>query len=177
MSGSRVLAIVGAKDSGKTTLLEGLIGQLTRRGYRVGSVKHSHHSGSPDRPETDTWRHAYAGASPVFLVGRDYTMQVQRTSREPRPQELAAMCPELDLLLLEGFTDSPVARIEVVGRGEALRSVGQGPLLAVAAADPEAAQLLGADVPIFCRDDLQGLAELVLTRCLPGSPEGGDADG
>ena len=43
----KVLLIVGYKKVGKTTLIERLIPELSRRGYRVGTVKH-HHSDFPD---------------------------------------------------------------------------------------------------------------------------------
>ena len=42
----KVLLIVGYKKVGKTTLIERLIPELSRRGYRVGTVKH-HHSDFP----------------------------------------------------------------------------------------------------------------------------------
>ncbi|MDD5704252.1 MAG: molybdopterin-guanine dinucleotide biosynthesis protein MobB [Dehalococcoidales bacterium] len=36
-----IVSIVGRSDSGKTTLLEGLIAELNRRGRRVIVMKHS----------------------------------------------------------------------------------------------------------------------------------------
>ena len=38
-----IVSIVGKSDSGKTTLIEKLIPELTRRGYRVATVKHHAH--------------------------------------------------------------------------------------------------------------------------------------
>ncbi|MFZ1983385.1 MAG: molybdopterin-guanine dinucleotide biosynthesis protein MobB [Desulfatitalea sp.] len=38
-----IVSIVSKKNSGKTTLLDKLIPELCRRGYRVGTVKHDHH--------------------------------------------------------------------------------------------------------------------------------------
>ncbi|MDA8163637.1 MAG: molybdopterin-guanine dinucleotide biosynthesis protein MobB, partial [Desulfobacteraceae bacterium] len=35
-----VVSLVGRPDCGKTTLLEKLIPELNRRGYRVGTIKH-----------------------------------------------------------------------------------------------------------------------------------------
>jgi molybdopterin-guanine dinucleotide biosynthesis protein MobB len=40
---SPVIGIAGWKNSGKTTLVTKLIAELTRRGFRVASVKHAHH--------------------------------------------------------------------------------------------------------------------------------------
>ena len=41
MSICPIVSIVGRSDSGKTTLLEGLITELKQRGYRVAVIKHS----------------------------------------------------------------------------------------------------------------------------------------
>ena len=43
-----VLAVSGAHNSGKTTLLEKLIPLLRARGLKVGVIKHDGHSDSPD---------------------------------------------------------------------------------------------------------------------------------
>ena len=63
-----VLGIAGWKNSGKTTLAVKLIGELTRRGYRVASIKHAHHEADIDHENTDTYRHRAAGAAEVALV-------------------------------------------------------------------------------------------------------------
>ena len=39
-----LIGIAGWKNSGKTTLAVRLIAELTRRGYRVSSIKHAHHA-------------------------------------------------------------------------------------------------------------------------------------
>ena len=45
----RVFGITGWKNSGKTTLTEKLVAELTRRGYRVSTVKHAHHDFDIDK--------------------------------------------------------------------------------------------------------------------------------
>ncbi|MBW2678986.1 MAG: molybdopterin-guanine dinucleotide biosynthesis protein MobB [Deltaproteobacteria bacterium] len=40
---TQILSVVGKSRSGKTTLIERLIPEIKKRGYRVGSVKHAHH--------------------------------------------------------------------------------------------------------------------------------------
>ena len=64
-----VLAVLGRKHSGKTTVVEGLVSELVKRGLRVATVKHVSRSGfSMDAEGKDTWRHSAAGANPVMLV-------------------------------------------------------------------------------------------------------------
>jgi len=38
-----IISVVGKSDSGKTTLIERIIPELTKRGYRVATVKHDVH--------------------------------------------------------------------------------------------------------------------------------------
>ena len=52
-------------DRGKTTLLIELVEELTRRGVRVGTIKHSSHSHELDTPGKDSFRHRQAGATPA----------------------------------------------------------------------------------------------------------------
>ncbi len=63
------LAFIGYQNSGKTTLVEKVIAELTARGLRVGSLKHhGHHGFDIDVPGKDSWRHAQAGSRHVGLV-------------------------------------------------------------------------------------------------------------
>ena len=57
-----VLAVSGAHNSGKTTLLEKLIPVLRSRGLKVGVIKHDGHDFTPDVPGTDSYRLREAGA-------------------------------------------------------------------------------------------------------------------
>ena len=57
-----IISIVGKSDSGKTTLIEKLVPVLTKRGYRVATVKHDVHGFEVDREGKDSWRHKQAGA-------------------------------------------------------------------------------------------------------------------
>ena len=63
-----VVAIIGKKNCGKTTLIEKLIPELIDLGYRIGTIKHHHGDISIDQPGKDTWRHKQAGAHAVVLV-------------------------------------------------------------------------------------------------------------
>lgn len=67
-----IICVVGRSKSGKTTLLEKLIPELKRRGYRVATIKHHSHPGFEiDVPGKDTWRHAQAGSDHVIISAPD----------------------------------------------------------------------------------------------------------
>ena len=71
MNEPKLLAVVGTKNSGKTTVAECVISGLTKKGFRVGSIKHIHHPDfSMDREGTNTWRHARAGSKVVAAVSK-----------------------------------------------------------------------------------------------------------
>ena len=100
-----IYAISGYKNSGKTTLMTALIAELTRRGYRVASIKHDGHDFDPDVPGTDSYRHRIAGAYGTAVFSQKRFM-VTKTWEKPDMNALISAFPEADVLLLEGFKDS-----------------------------------------------------------------------
>ncbi len=67
----KTIHLVGRQNHGKTTLLVELIEELTRRGIRVGTIKHTSHVHELDTPGKDSFRHRQAGADPVAVVSKD----------------------------------------------------------------------------------------------------------
>lgn len=64
----RVFGISGWKNSGKTGLTERLVAELTKRGFRISTIKHAHHDFDIDKPGADSYRHRQAGAAEVAIV-------------------------------------------------------------------------------------------------------------
>ena len=60
--------MIGRKNSGKTTLVSELVTEFTARGYRVGTIKHTHHQHELDVPGKDSYRHREAGAAIVGII-------------------------------------------------------------------------------------------------------------
>ena len=63
----KLYGVVGWKNAGKTTLMEGLVSEITGRGFSVSTIKHAHHAFDVDRPGKDSWRHRAAGAREVLI--------------------------------------------------------------------------------------------------------------
>ena len=63
-----ILFIVGKSQAGKTTLIEKLIPQLKKRGYKIGTIKHAHHGFIVDKKGKDSRRHQEAGADTVLVA-------------------------------------------------------------------------------------------------------------
>jgi len=115
MAGRKVFGIAGYSGSGKTTLLELLIPCFTRRGLKVAVIKHAHHGFDIDRPGKDSYRHREAGASEVLLTcnARWALMHEVRDEAEPTLAELLGHLSPCDLVLVEGFKQEPIPKVEV----------------------------------------------------------------
>lgn len=112
----KVAGFSGFSGSGKTHLVERLIPALKLRGLRVSVVKHAHHSFDIDHPGKDTYRHREAGAFEV-VVASDRRLALMREFEQPARltvhQLLAELYDGVDWVLVEGFKDSNLLKVEV----------------------------------------------------------------
>lgn len=163
------IAVSGAKDSGKTTLIERILPILVKKGLKIATIKHDGHDFEPDVPGTDSFRHRTAGAfaSAVFSKRR------YMVSRELEPGEavdetvLSGLFPEADLILLEGFKASDYPKIEVVGEGGVICPADTVLAYAVASG----LKPMEKNKPVFSRDDYNGIADLIYDYYLLHSME------
>ena len=157
----KVFGIAGYSGAGKTTLLEKLIPQFTARGLRVSVIKHAHHGFDIDRPGKDSYRHREAGASEVLLSCNDRwaLMRERRGGSDVTLDELLARLAPCDLVLVEGFKQEPIPKLEVY-RPEN----GKPPLFPersdiVAVASNVA---LATSLPRLALDDVAAIADFVM---------------
>jgi molybdopterin-guanine dinucleotide biosynthesis protein B len=112
-----MVSIVGHSGSGKTTLVEKLIRELSGRGLRVATIKHAHHKVELDTPGKDSFRYKAAGVVMSMLLTRDALQLVADATEEREPEQLARrFLGDADLVLAEGFSHAPGAKIEVLRR-------------------------------------------------------------
>lgn len=131
-----VVCIIGEQDSGKTTLIEKLIGEFVRRGYRVSTVKHTAHSFELDREGSDSYRHTKAGADKVALSHLTQFAMIENRMAERGLDDIVRLLePDTDIILVEGYKglkDYPKIKLikdspEVVSKEENLiATVGGG---------------------------------------------------
>lgn len=147
-----IVAVVGRSGSGKTTLLERLIPELQRRGRRVGAIKHTHHTFDLDPQGKDSWRLYQTGAQVVAFSSGAQLAVLRRTDTElPLEDVIARYLGDVDIVLVEGYKDLPLPKIEVVRDGHELQCA-QDQLLAIVGDDRP-----GWQVPCFRPDDTDGL--------------------
>lgn len=114
---TQTVLVVGASGSGKTTLIERIVPVLRARGLSVGTMKHAHHGYQPDKPGSDSARHAAAGASPVVVVGPDgYALHDKATVTQVGAL-IARHFEGADIVLAEGFSSVRGRKLLVHRRG------------------------------------------------------------
>ena len=109
-----IVSIVGKSESGKTTLIEKLLGEFKSRGYRVATVKHTAEKLSFDEPGKDSWRHIQAGSKAVLISSPDKMVLIKPTSAKINLDQIAHLIGEdYDIILTEGFSQGNAPKIEV----------------------------------------------------------------
>jgi molybdopterin-guanine dinucleotide biosynthesis adapter protein len=110
----RLLHIVGRKNHGKTTLMLDLIEELSRRGLRVGSIKHSSHAHELDQPGKDSFRHRKAGANPAAIVTTEmFGVYRAREAGDDFYSRMEPLFADCDMVLVEGHLEHPGPKVEV----------------------------------------------------------------
>lgn len=155
--------IVGRKNSGKTTLVVDLVKELSSRGLRIGTIKHTHHHHEFDAPGKDSYLHRQAGAVVVGLIGPAMAAAFREHSESDRMaaiDKLEPMFSDCDLILVEGQQQANAVKIEIWRQ-----ATGQPPLamelpgiVAVVTDD----QPMGVICPIWARRELSAIADQVL---------------
>jgi molybdopterin-guanine dinucleotide biosynthesis protein MobB len=116
----RRIHIVGRKNSGKTTLVVDLVNELSSRGLRIGTIKHTHHHHHHhhefDTPGKDSNLHRQAGALVVGLVGPAMAAAYREHSESDRTvaiDKLEPLFSDCDQVLVEGQQQANAVKLEV----------------------------------------------------------------
>jgi molybdopterin-guanine dinucleotide biosynthesis protein B len=97
-----IISVVGTSKTGKTTLIEKLIPELKKRGYRIGTIKHTHHDFDMDKKGKDSWRHKAAGADTVIVASREKIVMI-KDENSAGLELLGKYFDDVDLVITEGF--------------------------------------------------------------------------
>lgn len=160
----KIFGIAGFKNTGKTTLVVELVGELRRRGLRVATVKHAHHDFDVDRPGKDSYRHREAGAEEVIIASDRRIAHIRELGATAAPplRDLLARLGDVDVVLVEGYKhgDQPKLELRRAGVETPPLAPDDPGVLAVVADYPVA----DAGVPVLARDDVPAIADFVLAR-------------
>ena len=107
----KIISVVGYKKTGKTTLVEQLVYALKKHGS-VGTIKHLQEY-IINMHDTDTWKHAKAGADVV--IGVTANELVKFTHNNDLTYGLDELANAgMDFAVVEGFKDSKLPNIALV---------------------------------------------------------------
>jgi molybdopterin-guanine dinucleotide biosynthesis protein MobB len=144
--------------------MENLIRILKRKGYKVAAIKHAAHGYTMDSPGTDSWHYAEAGADKVVIVGPgSYTIHEFYEDNKSL-QEVLGKIKEVDIVLVEGFKGESGLKIEIYRQGYSSGRIDLGGNLVAVVSDIS----LSGDIPCFSFDQLEGLADFILTMLVFG---------
>ena len=159
-----VVSIVGKSNSGKTTLIEEIIPELNRRGYRVATIKHDARGFNIDHEGKDSWRHKQAGACMTVLASPWQVAVIEDVEKDYDIDELREKyIHNADIIVTEGFKGNRHPKIEVF-RADITKDMisrSDETLFAVAGDKPPR-----VSVPCFDRSDVISIVNLIETKFL-----------
>lgn len=109
--------VASCSNSGKTTLIEGLIKKLKAKKYTVSTIKHDVHGFDIDKKGKDTYKHRMAGADNVSISSRNRFALIRELSEELPLENIINEMPPSDFIIVEGYKNSKYRKIEVFRKG------------------------------------------------------------
>lgn len=167
-----ILGFAAYSGTGKTTLLEALLPQLTEAGLRIGMLKHAHHNFDVDKEGKDSYRLRKAGATQMLISSRNrYALMTETPDAESEFEYLLTRfdSDKLDIILVEGCKNIAFPKIElhreVVGKPWLYPN--DTNIIAIAADT----QVDDSDLPQMDINDLDSIAEFVIQYARQGGQE------
>ncbi len=186
----KVVGIAGWSGSGKTRLVTALVQEFSRKGLRVSTMKHAHHSFDIDHRGKDSYAHREAGAYEVLVASERRWALMHECSADERahtqwlsPAFLQKHLAPFDVLLVEGFKRAPLDKLEVLRYSLHQQQGERKPLLAESDRRIRAIvsdTSLRHALPVFDANAPERIADFVLQSNLfhppsPTTPSSGDA--
>ena len=164
-----IMGFAAYSGTGKTTLLKKLLGIFTEHSFRVGVVKHAHHTFDIDYPGKDSYELRKAGANQVLIGSRKrWALIVENHATDDKPLEyhLENLDQDnLDLILVEGFKPEIIPKIELhrPSLGKPLLFPQDDSIIAIAI-DGDLKEK--TELPVLDLNDPATIAQFIIDRCL-----------
>lgn len=156
---AKVINIIGVGSNvGKTILMEGLINELKNRGLKVSTIKHDVHGFDIDQEGKDTYRHREAGAETVIISSKNRLAMIKEVKEEINLQDILKMVLDKDIVLVEGYKNSKLRKIEVFREGISENILTPKDKLIAIASNKVISY---GDVPVIKKDNYKKLADLI----------------
>lgn len=165
VDGVPVISIVAWSNSGKTTFFEQVVAILSKKGIKVGLIKHHAHTSPIDIVGKDSWRYAQAGAIPVVVSSpEEYAVFRKRPDGEASLEDLCKeISSEVDVILTEGYKYEGMSKIEFSRKDFKPEPVEDSKnLIALISDDTDRrAEFDALDIPNFNLEDITGVATFI----------------
>ncbi|MCP9454914.1 MAG: molybdopterin-guanine dinucleotide biosynthesis protein B [Nitrospira sp.] len=154
-----ILCFVGRSNSGKTTLIERVIPELVRAGYRVATVKHAGHGFDLDTEGKDSWRHKRAGASTVVVLSKSSVALFADTSNPLTIEDVRSrfLADDYDLIIAEGWKHDGYPKILIVRD-----QVGEVPISTEGLLAVVSDKSVNVGVPVFGLNEVPAVAGFIM---------------
>jgi molybdopterin-guanine dinucleotide biosynthesis protein B len=160
----KTVSVTGFKNSGKTSVVEALVRELSSRGRRFGTLNHTADDIDLDTPGKDTSRHRDAGCVATGILQENTTALFidEKLSIHQAAEKLGA----IDYLVIEGFkTVDTHARIIVPREDGDIEKLSNG--LEIATVMIPGSKYTGEALTL---DDAAKIADIVEERVYPMLP-------
>jgi len=156
-----IVSFIGRSNSGKTTLIERVIPELVKAGYRVATVKHAGHGFDLATDGQNSWRHKRAGAGSVVVVSKGSLALFADVSEQLKVEEVRDrfLDASYDLIIAEGRRSEVYPKIIIVRDHLGEIAYSSDGLLAVVTD-----KLIDLPVPVLHLDDVAGVAALLIKQ-------------
>ncbi len=100
----KTIAVIGWKNSGKTTLVSNLVKFFDSQNIKVGVIKHAHHNFDIDHQDTDSFKIRKSGAYKTTIISEKRMAYIEeKKDKEIDLDKLISLNEGCDLLIFEGF--------------------------------------------------------------------------
>ena len=154
-----IFLVVGRKKRGKTSLVERLIPEFKKRGYKVGSIKYTTLNHQFDTEGKDSFRHTQAGAETTLVLSPKNIALFSSDLRQKGPDELFKLFFQgYDLIIGEGFKNSPYPKVEILDSSQDAEPLcgEKDNLIALVCS-----KKIDALVPVFLWEQIERLADFL----------------
>lgn len=156
----KVINIIGSNSNvGKTFLIEGLIKELKQMNLKVATIKHDVHGFEIDHEGKDTYKHRKAGAETVIISSKNRLAMIKELEEETDLQDIINMIEDKDIILVEGYKNSDLRKIEVFRDKVSNNIITPKEKLIAIASD---INLNIENVEVVYKDDYKTLVDLIL---------------
>jgi molybdopterin-guanine dinucleotide biosynthesis protein B len=158
----KIFAFAGISKSGKTRLLQKLIGELKKRKYTVSVIKHCPHGFDLNAQGKDTAQFVEAGADSACMYSPDGFAVLQQKKRDLDVGKISRdYLPYSDFVLVEGGkTDKALKKIEVLRKGVSEKIICSPEELIAVVSDYD----IRIDKPVFHSDKISAIADFLETQ-------------